>query len=108
MSAYIKMIGYFPKGTLLQSYKVKKGYLSISGLQHIIREIAKKSCLTKKLYAYYLRHTYAVHFLNNDGHLPQLQRLLGHSHISTTLHYLKYAHHPLQEIETPLDCLMAH
>lgn len=108
LSAYIKMLGYFPKGTLIQSYKIKEGNLSISGLQHIIREIAKRSGLTKKIHAHCLRHTYAVHFLNNGGHLPQLQRLLGHSHISTTLHYLKYAHRPLQDIKTPLDCLMAY
>jgi integrase/recombinase XerD len=106
--AYIKMLGYYPKGTLIKSYKSKDGDLDISGLQYIVREIAKRSGLTKKVHAHCLRHTYAVHFLNNGGHLPQLQRLLGHSHISTTLHYLKYAHQPLQEIETPLDCLMAH
>ena len=76
------------------------------GLQHIVRQVAKRSGINKKISSHTLRHSYAVHFLNNGGHLPQLQTLLGHKHISTTLHYLKYAHIPLKQIVTPLDHLM--
>lgn len=103
---YIKMLGYFPKGALLESYKQKGKPLSIRGLQHIVRQIAKRSGIKKRISCHTLRHSYAVHFLNNGGHLPQLQRLLGHQHVTTTLHYLKYAHIPLKQITTPLDSLM--
>lgn len=103
---YIQMLGYFPKGALIESYKEKGKPLSQRGLQHIVREVAKRSGIKKKISCHTLRHTYAVHFLNNGGHLPQLQRLLGHQHITTTLHYLKYAHLPLHQVKTPLDRLM--
>ena len=103
---YIKVLGYLPKGAIIESYKEKGSPLSKRGLQHIVREVAKRSGIKKKISCHTLRHSFAVHFLNNGGHLPQLQRLLGHSHLTTTLHYLKYAHIPLREIKTPLDCLM--
>lgn len=103
---YVQMLGYFPKGALLESYKEQGKPLTMRGLQHIVRQIAKRSGIKKKISCHTFRHTYAVHFLNNGGHLPQLQRLLGHKHITTTLHYLKYAHLPLQQIVTPLDNMM--
>jgi len=103
---YIKMLGYWPKGTIIESYKYKGKPLSISGLQNIIREMAKRSGLKKKIHSHSLRHTYAVHFLNNGGRIPQLQILLGHSNITTTLHYLKYAHQVPIEVTTPLDQMM--
>lgn len=106
MSAYIKMLGYMPKGTLIESYKYKGQPLSISGLQNIIREMAKRSGLKKRIHCHSLRHTYAVHYLNNGGGIPQLQQLLGHSNITTTLHYLKYAHQVHNDTPTPLDHLM--
>ncbi len=106
LKAYIKMLGYFPKAALIESYKKKGSPLTLRGLQHIVREVVKRSGLKKRISCHTLRHSYAVHFLNNGGHLPQLQRLLGHQHITTTLHYLKYAHIPLKQIKTPLDSLM--
>ena len=106
LTEYIKMLGYFPKATIIESYKFKGTPLSLRGLQHIVKEIAKRSGIKKRIHCHTLRHTYAVHFLNNGGNLPQLQKLLGHSNITTTLHYLKYAHIPLRQIETPLDILL--
>ncbi len=106
MQAYIKMLGFFPKGPIIESYKFKGEPLSLRGLQHIVKEVAKRSGIKKRIHCHTLRHTYAVHFLNNGGNLPQLQKLLGHSNITTTLHYLKYAHIPLNQIKTPLDILM--
>lgn len=106
LTQYIKILGYFPKGTLIESYKLKGQPISLRGLQHIVRQVAKRSGINKKISAHTLRHSYAVHFLNNGGHLPQLQTLLGHKNITTTLHYLKYAHIPLTQIVTPLDHLM--
>jgi integrase/recombinase XerD len=106
IQAYIKMLGYMPKGALIESYKFKGQPLSSSGLANIIREMAKRSGIKKRIHTHTLRHTYAVHFLNAGGRIPQLQQLLGHSNITTTLHYLKYAHRVQIETPTPLDHLM--
>jgi len=80
--------------------------IRVCGLKYYFRQVVKRSGIKKKVTSHTLRHSYAVHFLNNGGHLPQLKTLLGHKHISTTLHYLKYAHIPLKQIVTPLDHLM--
>jgi site-specific recombinase XerD len=60
-------------------------------VQFIVRQIAKRSGIKKKISPHTFRHTYAVHYLNAGGSLFHLQKLLGHENITTTLHYLKYA-----------------
>ncbi len=57
-------------------------------------------------YGLELRHTFAVHLLNFGGSLFHLQQLLGHQHLTTTLHYLKYANIPPQKKQSKLDQLM--
>ena len=37
-----------------------------------------------------MRHSFAVNFLNRGGTLEHLQRLLGHSKITTTQRYLRF------------------
>ncbi|WP_458402206.1 tyrosine-type recombinase/integrase [Candidatus Avelusimicrobium sp.] len=37
-----------------------------------------------------MRHSFAVNFLNRGGNLEHLQRLLGHSKITTTQRYLRF------------------
>jgi site-specific recombinase XerD len=53
-----------------------------------------------------MRHTYAVHYLNCGGSLFDLQKLLGHENITTTLHYLKYAKLPEGRTLSVLDHLL--
>ena len=47
LKAYIKMLGYFPKGALIESYKEKGSPLTLRGLQHIVRQVVKRSLLNK-------------------------------------------------------------
>ena len=44
-----------------------------------------------------LRHTFAVHFLRDKGNAFELQRILGHASLTTTLVYTKLADEELQE-----------
>ena len=88
---YCKVRGRVPRHTLLESYKEKEQPLSQRGVQHIIRQIVKRSGIKKRVSPHTLRHTYAVHYLNAGGSLRQLQALLGHEYLSTTLNYVKYA-----------------
>lgn len=91
---YCKTMGGLPKNTLIDSYKESGVPLTISGVQHIVKEVAKRSKLKKRISPHTFRHTFAVHYLNGGGSIFRLQKLLGHEYITTTLHYLKYASLP--------------
>jgi len=91
MKTYCKVRGGVPKNTLIESIKDKGQPLSKRGVQHIVREIVKRSGIKKRVSPQTLRHTFAVHYLNAGGTLRQLQILLGHEYLTTTLHYIKYA-----------------
>lgn len=91
---YVKAIGGLPTNTLIDSYKDKGQPLSKSGVQHIVKQLVRRSGLKKRIHPHTFRHTFAVHYLNNGGSLFRLQQLLGHDNITTTLHYLKYAKIP--------------
>ena len=105
LNKYVKVYGGVPKNTLLESYKEKEKALTLRGVQHIVRQIVKRSGLNKRISPHTLRHTYAVHYLNFGGSLFHLQILLGHSNITTTLHYLKYANPPEARTISILDYL---
>lgn len=81
------------------------GMFTIRGVQYVVNQALKRSGLKKEVHPHTLRHSFAVHYLNNGGSLIRLQQLLGHAHISTTLVYLKYTSIPLRETATPLDFL---
>lgn len=106
LCTYCKVLGYVPKDTLIESIKEPGQSLSNRGVQHIVREAVRRSGLKKRIHPHTLRHTFAVHYLNFGGSLSQLQQLLGHEHITTTLHYLKYAHVAAPPPISVLDTLL--
>ena len=79
--------------------------VTTKGVQYAVREAKKHAPIKKAVHPHTLRHTFAVHYLNNGGSIVRLQQLLGHSDLGSTLLYLKYASIPLREIATPLDVL---
>lgn len=107
LNKFCKVRGSLPENTLLESYKEKNKPLTIRGVQFIVRQIAKRSGIKKKISPHTFRHTYAVHYLNAGGSLFHLQKLLGHENITTTLHYLKYAKLAEGTRRSILDILMA-
>ena len=105
MKSYCKVRGGVRKDTLIESIKDKGQPLSKRGVQHIVREMVKRSGIKKRVSPQTLRHTYAVHYLNAGGTLRQLQVLLGHEYLTTTLHYLKYANPDQGKRVSVLDTL---
>lgn len=107
LNKYCKVRGGVSVNTLLESYKEKNKPLTLRGVQHIVRQIVKRSGIKKRISPHTLRHTYSVHYLNCGGSLFHLQMLLGHKNITTTLHYLKYARLPEGKTLSVLDYLLA-
>ena len=78
---------------------------TVRGVQYVVDQAYKRSGLKKEVHSHPLRHTFAIHYLNNGGSVLRLQQLLGHADLGTTMIYLKYASIPLRDIDTPLDVM---
>ncbi len=53
-----------------------------------LKEIAKATGIRKRLYYHSSRHTFATNYLISGGKVENLQRILGHSEIKTTMVYV--------------------
>lgn len=60
-----------------------------TAIENIIKRVSSRSGIAKKVSPHVLRHTFATMALAKGMPLEQLQKLLGHEKISTTLIYAK-------------------
>ncbi len=75
---------------LLEAHFAVEDRISMSRrtVQEIIRRVARRAGIMRKVTPHILRHTFAVMSLRRGLSLPSLQRLLGHEHLVTTALYL--------------------
>jgi site-specific recombinase XerD len=52
-----------------------------------------------------LRHSFATHLVEMGVEMPVVQRLMGHSHLSTTMVYMHVRQERLAQIQSPLQLL---
>ena len=64
--------------------------LTYNGLKLVIQRLAHKSGV-ERLHLHLFRHTFAVAWLTGGGDLITLQKMLGHTTVSTTQLYLHLA-----------------
>lgn len=79
-----------------QAWRIKPGYedyvflarwgKSISRIMifHLIKELADKAGITKKISPHTFRHSFATHLLEGGANLRAIQAMLGHESITTT------------------------
>lgn len=84
-----------PAATLLVNQRGQT--MTASGIEYVLKSLAKKAGLTQQVSAHMFRHTFATDMLNNGADLRTVQQLLGHSSLSTTQIYTHVSTDNLQK-----------
>jgi integrase/recombinase XerD len=76
-----------------------------NSVQKLCQRLVKQAHITKPASFHTLRHSFATHLLEAGVDVRTLQKLLGHSSLSTTAHYLHLTNNHLQRLPSLLDLL---
>lgn len=72
--------------------------MSRQGLWKLIKEYTKKAGIKMTVTPHTLRHSFAIHLIENGADLISIQEMLGHKDASTTQMYAKMFHGRLREV----------
>ena len=97
--AYFKV--FKPKEHLFEGQN--GGKYSIKSIQQLTKKYAREAQITKAVTPRLLRHSYAVHQLENGTTIRDLQKLMGHHSIHTTAVYARIFKITKDDLDNPLD-----
>ncbi len=98
----------FPSSSLsvdARSGKVRRHHISERTIQNIVKEAARKAKIAKHVTVHTLRHSFATHLLMNGINIREVQELLGHKNVETTMIYTHVIRDMSNVPKSPLDCL---
>ncbi len=88
-----------------RSNKIRRHHVSDSTLQKAVKVSLKKVGIHKNASVHSLRHSFATHLLLNGVDLRQIQELLGHSKVETTMIYTHVVKDMRNPVASPFDLL---
>jgi integron integrase len=87
------------------SGKIRRHHISEKTIQAMIKKALQKSGISKQGSVHTLRHSFATHLLMNGTNIREIQELLGHKHIETTMVYTHVLRNMSKAPISPLDNL---
>ncbi len=88
-----------------RSGKIRRHHISEKSIQNTVRNAVKKAGILKHATVHTLRHSFATHLLLNGTNIREVQELLGHKHLETTMIYTHVLRNMSNAPKSPLDCL---
>lgn len=89
------------------SGKIRRFYISPKTIQNTMSKAVKKAGIVKHATVHTLRHSFATHLLANGVNIREVQNLLGHKNIETTMVYTHVLRSMSSVPKSPLDILYA-
>jgi integrase len=90
-----------------RSGKIRRHHISAKSIQIAVRKASEKANITKHVTVHTLRHSFATHLLMNGVNIREIQELLGHKNVETTMVYIHVLRDMVSAPKSPLDRLYA-
>lgn len=88
-----------------RSGKIRRHHITEKTIQNAVKEALKKAGIVKHASVHTLRHSFATHLLMNGVNIREIQNLLGHKHVETTMIYTHVIRDMVSVPQSPLDSL---
>ncbi len=87
--------------------KIRRFHMSEKNVQNAMAEAVKKAGIVKHATVHTLRHSFATHLLIDGVNIRNVQELLGHNHVETTMIYTHVIRDITNVPQSPLDKLLS-
>jgi integron integrase len=88
-----------------RSGKIRRHHIAEKTIQNAVKEAVQKAGIVKHASVHTLRHSFATHLLMNGVNIREIQNLLGHKHVETTMIYTHVIRDVVSVPKSPLDSL---
>jgi integron integrase len=90
-----------------RSSKIRRHHISANVIQKAVADAVKEARIPKHATVHTLRHSFATHLLMNGVNIREVQELLGHKNVETTMIYTHVIRDMSHAPKSPLDALLA-
>jgi len=85
---------------------VRRHHMDETSIQKAVGTAARKAGIAKQVSVHTLRHSFATHLLMNGVNIREIQTLLGHQNVETTMIYTHVMRDMTTAPKSPLDLLL--